>query len=120
MPLLTPERAPRSSFLFAVDLILSVVEPPPGQHGNVSCGRVLELSHERDEQIRGSGGAEEGVVEQLGRGRPLGGVADQHLVQEALEARSDLKRKMKMIIAKADSDGPVSPICRSAGPWLWA
>ena len=65
--------------------------PQPGQHGDVSRGRVPELPHERDEEVGRSGLPEEGVVQQFGRGGALGGVANEHLVEEAVEAGRDLE-----------------------------
>ena len=64
----------------------------PGEQADVSRGRVPELPHERDEEVRRAGLAQERVVEELGGRRPLGGVADQHLVQKAVEARRNLDR----------------------------
>ena len=53
---------------------------PLDQHGDVSGGRVSELPHEGYQHLRVTGLAEEGVVEELGGGGALGGVADKHLV----------------------------------------
>ena len=69
--------------------------PEPGQHGDVSRGRVPELPHERHEQVRGAGLPQEGVVQQLGRGGALGGIAHQHLVQEAVQPGRDLRENSR-------------------------
>lgn len=68
---------------------------PLDQHGNVSGGRVAELSHQGDQNLVTSGLPEEWMVQQLWCCGSLSRISDQHFVQKALKPRTDLKFDQK-------------------------
>ena len=52
-----------------------------------------ELPHEGDKEVGWACLPEEGVVQELGGGGALRGVPHQHLVEEAMQSRRDLKTR---------------------------
>ncbi len=68
-----------------------------GRHTGSLRGRVPVVGHERHEDVGGAGQLQERVVQQLGGRRAHRRIAHQHLVEEALQAGRDLKRKGKLV-----------------------